>query len=86
MEAQVLSMQLQIGYLRALEDTERVRAACMNYLQTWLIHFYPERTALVRQLEEIAATLGGRLEAPRLSWTYMWIQKLLGWGVAWARA
>ena len=82
MEAHVLSMQLQIGYLRSIEDTERVRAACMNYLQTWLIHFYPERTALVRQLEEIAATLGGRLEAPRLSWKYVWIQKLLGWGVA----
>jgi len=82
MEAHVLSMQLQIGYLRSIEESERVRAACMNYLQTWLIHFYPERTALVRQLEEIAATLGGRLEAPRLSWKYMWIQKLLGWGMA----
>jgi len=82
MEAQFLSMQLQIGYLRALADNERVQAACLNYLQTWFIHFYPERTALVRQLEKFAATLGGRLEAPRLSWKYIWIQKLLGWYMA----
>jgi glycosyltransferase involved in cell wall biosynthesis len=82
MEAQVLSMQLQIGYLRSIEESERVRAACLNYLQTWFVHFYPERTALVRQLEELAATLGGRLKTPRLSWKYVWIQKLLGWDVA----
>ena len=82
MEAQVLSMQLQIGYLRSIEESERVRAACLNYLQTWLIHFYPERRALVKQLEELAATVGGRLEPPRLSWKYIWIQKLLGWNVA----
>jgi hypothetical protein len=82
MEAQVLSMQLQIGYLRSIEESERVRAACLNYLQTWFIHFYPERTAIVKQLEELAATVGGRLEAPSLSWKYIWIQKLLGWDMA----
>jgi glycosyltransferase involved in cell wall biosynthesis len=81
-EAQLLSMQLQIGYLRSLEDNQRVRTACLNYLQTWFIHFYPEKTALVKQLQELATTLGGRLEAPRLSWKYSWIQKLLGWDVA----
>src|SRR4030095_4184186 len=31
-----LSMNLQIGYLRAREDSDRVRAACVTYLQTWL--------------------------------------------------
>jgi glycosyltransferase involved in cell wall biosynthesis len=82
MEAHVFGMQLQIGYLRATEESERVRAASLNYLQTWFIHFYPERVALVRQLEQLAAALGGRLEAPRLSWKYLWIQKLFGWRVA----
>jgi hypothetical protein len=82
MEAQVLGMQLEIGYLRALEDNDRIRAACLNYLQTWFIHFYRERTDLVRQLERLATTLGGRLEAPRLSWKYSWVQKLFGWDVA----
>src|SRR5437016_1474407 len=43
MEAQFVSMQLHIGYLRSLEDSERVRAACVTYLQNWLPNFYPER-------------------------------------------
>jgi hypothetical protein len=80
-EAHLLGMQLQIGYLRSLEDSERVRAACLNHLQTWFIQFYPERIALVKQLEQLAATLGGRLTVPRLSWKYIWIQKLFGWTV-----
>src|SRR3989475_9840524 len=33
MEARFVSMQLQIGYLRSLEDTERVRRACGSDLQ-----------------------------------------------------
>src|SRR5437763_5864331 len=37
--AQLVSMQLHIGYLRSLEDSDRVRGACVNYLQTWLPEF-----------------------------------------------
>jgi hypothetical protein len=82
MEAHLLSRQLQIGYLRSLEDNERVRSACLKYLQTSFINFYPERVALVRQSQQLAATLGGRLEIPKLSWKYLWIQKLFGLTVA----
>jgi glycosyltransferase involved in cell wall biosynthesis len=82
MEAQALGMQLQIGYLRSVEESDRVRAACLNYLQTWFLNFYPERVALVEQMERVAAALGGRLKAPRLPWKYLWIQKLFGWTVA----
>jgi glycosyltransferase involved in cell wall biosynthesis len=82
MEAQYISMQLQVGYLRSRDDSERVRAACLNYLQTWLIFFYPERLDIVEQAENLAATLGGRLALPRLSWKYAWIQKLCGLGFA----
>jgi glycosyltransferase involved in cell wall biosynthesis len=82
MEAQALGMQLQIGYLRSVEESERVRAACLNYLQTWFFHFYPERAALVKQLEGVAAALGAELKPPRLSWKYLWIQKLFGWNAA----
>jgi glycosyltransferase involved in cell wall biosynthesis len=82
MEAHLLSRQLQIGYIRSLEDNERVRAACLKYLQTSFIHFYPERVALVRQIQQLAARLGGRLEIPKLSWKYLWIQKLFGLPVA----
>lgn len=82
LDAQWLSMQLQIGYLRSLEDSDRTRAACLQYLQTWLIYFYPERSEIVRQFERTAKELGGELEVPRLSWKYSWIQKTFGWRMA----
>lgn len=82
MEALFHSMQLHIGYLRSLEDSERVRVACVKYLENYLPIFYPQRPDIVTQAEQIAATLGGRLEAPRLSRKYAWIQKSLGWPLA----
>jgi glycosyltransferase involved in cell wall biosynthesis len=82
LNAHFLSMKLQIGYLQSLEDSERTRAACLEYLTALLIYFYPERPDIVGQMEQLAATLGGRLGAPRLSWKYAWLQKTLGWTTA----
>jgi glycosyltransferase involved in cell wall biosynthesis len=83
MEALFLSMQLHTGYLRSLEDTARARAACVKFLQTSLPFFYPERLDLVKQAEQLAGTLGGRLEVPpSLSWKYVYIQKTFGWPLA----
>jgi glycosyltransferase involved in cell wall biosynthesis len=81
-QGHLLGMQLQIAQLRSREDSERVRAACLNHLQIWFIQFYPEQVALVKELEQLAATLGGRLNVPQLSWKYIWIQKIFGWTVA----
>jgi len=81
-DAQFRSMQLHIRYLRSLEDSERVRAACVSYLQTWLIHFFPERLDIVEGAREMARELGGRLELPSLSWKYSWIKTLFGWSLA----
>ena len=80
--ALLLSMQLHIKYIRALEESDRVRAACMYYMQTWLHCFYPERPDLVAELEKLAVSLGYKLEAPRLRWKYAWIKPLFGWGPA----
>jgi len=74
-----LSMQLHIDYVRSLEDSDTVRAACLSYLQMRFMRFYPERVTVVKQLQQLAATLGGRLEVPQLSWKYSWMQKILGW-------
>lgn len=82
LEAQWRSMQLHIGYLRSLEDSERVRAACLTYLQNWLMHFYPERIEIVTRAQHIARDLGGRLKVPRFSWKYGWIRMLGGWRLA----
>jgi hypothetical protein len=71
-------MQLQIGYMRALDDGPRVRAAVISYLQTWLRHFYPERPDLVRVMQAEASSIGGELQTPRMSWKYTLIDKTLG--------
>lgn len=79
LEAQWRSMQLHIGYLRSLEDSSRVRAACVTYLQNWMVHFYPEKIDIFRNAQQIAKELGGSLEVPRLSWKYRGIRTLFGW-------
>jgi predicted SAM-dependent methyltransferase len=81
-DAHLLGMRLQISTLRSLEDSERVRAACLHHLQTCFFYFYPERPDLVEQMRQLAADLGGELQLPRLSWKYAWIGKLLGFATA----
>ena len=82
LDAHWLSMQLHIAYLRSLEDSARVRAACLRYLQTSLIYFYPDKLDIVKQAEQMARDLGGRLEPPRLSWKYSWMKAVFGWRLA----
>jgi len=77
-DAMFLSMQLHIRYIRSLEDSERVRAACVQYMQNWLMVFYPERMDIVVQLRELAEELGGRLNDPKVRWKYSWIDRLFG--------
>jgi glycosyltransferase involved in cell wall biosynthesis len=81
-DAHWLSMQLHIGYLRSLEDSERVRAACLRYLQTSLIHFYPAKLDIVKQAQQLARDLGGELGPPSLSWKYHWMKAIFGWHTA----
>lgn len=81
-DAQWRSMRLHIGYLRSLEDTPRVRAACVTYIQNWLMFFWPERPDLVKEMRRVANELGGSLQMPPLSWKYSWIEFLFGLGLA----
>jgi glycosyltransferase involved in cell wall biosynthesis len=73
------SMQLHIKYLMSLENSPRSRAVCIQYLQNYLPDFYPMRPDIVEQLRKKAQELGGKLNAPRLSWKYSWIKTLFGW-------
>lgn len=75
-------MELTVQYLCSLDDSARVRATCLTYLQGWRYLFYPERPDLVSRLQQIASSLGGQLRQPRLSWKYSWIQKVFGWKAA----
>ena len=78
LESLWLSLQLHIGYLRSLEDTERTRKACVTYLGNWLNYFYPARPDIIRQAQELAQKLGGAIDLPQLSWKYRWIEKTVG--------
>ncbi len=80
--SQYRSMTLQIARLRGLEDSPRVRTACLAYLQRWLICFYPEHEKIVSESQALAAELGGQLDTPALSWKYALLQRLFGWTVA----
>jgi glycosyltransferase involved in cell wall biosynthesis len=81
-DALLLSIQLHVKYVRSLEDSDRVRTACVRFLQDSLIYFYPERPDMVAELETLAFALGGRLKAPRLRWKYAWMKPLFGWDLA----
>jgi hypothetical protein len=81
-DALLLSMKLHVQYIRSLEDSPRVRQACITYLQTKCIDFYPERPDIIAELQSLAAELGGSLEAPRLRWKYAWMEPLFGWKTA----
>ena len=51
LESLLLSMQLHVSHIRALEDSARVRAACLKYLQLWSICFYPKRPDLRERVQ-----------------------------------
>jgi glycosyl transferase family 2 len=82
MTSQLCSMKLHIGYLRSLQDSDRTRAACVQFLQNWLPFFYPMRPDLVDESMKMAAELGGTLQMPTLSWKYSWIRSIFGWDLA----
>ena len=85
-DAMMIGMKLHVQYLRSLEDSERVRKACLTYLQNWYGNFYPERLDIVAELQSLATQLRGHLDEPRLHWKYAWMKLLFGWKTAkWAQ-
>jgi glycosyltransferase involved in cell wall biosynthesis len=77
-ESLLRSIKLHIRYIRSLEDSERVRKACLTYLQNWYYYFYPGRPDLIDELQRIAGELSGHLEEPRLGWKYAWMKPIFG--------
>jgi hypothetical protein len=78
MEAQLLSMELHIRYIRSLQDNDRVREACLTYLHNWMAYFSPDRADLIRRAEEMAESLGSKLQLPELSWKTTWLSPVFG--------
>ena len=82
LEAHFLGIQLQMEVLRSLEDSKRVRAACLKRLNACLIDFYPERPDIMEQAQQLAHDLGGTVRLPRLRWKYSWLRPLVGYQFA----
>jgi glycosyltransferase involved in cell wall biosynthesis len=76
--AMLLSMKLHVKYLRSLEESERVRKACLTYMQNWFHNFCPDRPDIVAELQSLAAELHGHLDTPRLRWKYAWMEPIFG--------
>ncbi len=72
------SMKLHIQYIRSLEDSERVRKACLTYMQNWYGNFYPDQPELAEELQALAAQLQGHLEMPKLRRKYAWMKPIFG--------
>jgi glycosyltransferase involved in cell wall biosynthesis len=71
-----------IRVMRSLEDSPRVRAACIKLLNRWAPEFYPERPDLLHQMRDAAILLGGEMQPPKIRAKYRWIQKVFGWQIA----
>jgi hypothetical protein len=80
LESQLLSIRLQVEHLRSAD--EKMKAAIVKYLQSYMILFYPNRLDLVKEAEDMARSLGGELQLPTLPWKYAMIQKMFGWQAA----
>jgi len=78
----IVSMQHQIAVLRSLEDSERVRRACIQYLNNWFHHFCPSRPDLACEMQRMAAEVGGQLQPPDVRPKYSWLKFLVGRSVA----
>lgn len=81
-ESTFRSITLHIEYLLSLEDSDRTRSACLNFLQMWFLHFYPEWPEYVNALRQRARQLGGELQIPSLPLRYDILRKAFGWKIA----
>ncbi len=81
-EAQFLSMRMIIEHVRSVEDSVRVRRACIQYIQNLSMTFYPERPDLLSKAAQIARELGGELQSPRFPRKYAWLAATCGPRVA----
>ena len=82
LDSQSASIRAQVRSLSAMEDSQRVRAACLALLQRWYFYFYPDRPDLMHEMELLAAGFGGQIHPPELRPKYRWLQRAFGWHTA----
>lgn len=77
-ESMALSLSLCFEYLLSLENSDRARSACLNYLQFFMPMFYPEKEELLWKLHALASQLGGQLTVPEMNWKYTVFKRVAG--------
>ncbi|MDZ4120909.1 MAG: hypothetical protein U1C33_00715, partial [Candidatus Cloacimonadaceae bacterium] len=82
LESLFLSKNLCIRYLLSLEDSERSRKACVEFLQNGIGYYYPDHTDLVKKAEDLAHELGGPLSPPSLRWKLAVVKTIIGYPLA----
>jgi GT2 family glycosyltransferase len=78
LESLLLSLQLTMGHLLALEDSARTRQAALQQLRTLSGCFYGASEPYVARLAALAHSLGGEIEPPRASWKYQPFEAVMG--------
>jgi hypothetical protein len=81
-ESTLEALQLYVDRLVAAENSVRTRTACLAALNKWSFYFLPERPDLFQALEELACSIGGKLDRPRLSPKVRIVQNIFGWSAA----
>jgi len=76
-QSQFLSKILCIGYLRGLEDSERTRKACMEFLRSDL-SFLEEDESIMQEVSILAGELGGELSPTKPKWRLFLARVILG--------
>jgi glycosyltransferase involved in cell wall biosynthesis len=82
LNAQWLSMKMHMRYLLSMENSPRVRVACLQYLRSSLDCFFLECNDIMEEAEQLAGDLGGQQVLPHLGWKYSWIERQFGWRLA----
>jgi len=82
LSALFISISRSIDHLRAFEDSDRTRAACLKYLHNRLWYFYPDKPALLEKAKNLARELGGDLLPPKESMKFSLVRKVFGWKIA----
>src|SRR5258708_37243640 len=82
LEALLQSTVRCIEHYRKLEDSEKSRAACLAFLQSRLIFFYPDSPHIEKQMCALAKELDGAISPPTLTWKYRYIKAAVGLPVA----
>jgi glycosyltransferase involved in cell wall biosynthesis len=77
-EAQLLSCELHVEYLRSMQDSEATREASRDFVQKYVAYVRPTKPEHVQRAQALLESVGGRLEIPDVRSPYGAIHAALG--------